>query len=225
MSEERTLYKFSPAGELLNQITSPEFSRMNATAFSPDGKTLYLRGENAGIIALDINNFDIRWTYGNSGNAISPVVDSYGNIYSLQFPDEQNNYLISVNSEGILNWKYEIDEWLNFIVSSPAIGKYGSIYCGADTLYSISYKGELEWKIEVETGIAEITTDASGNVLIGTFDNRVLLISSKGVVLHEVQIPQAPTGGGMLPIVVSDDAIYAPLYNGWDDNGDVYILK
>ena len=227
----QTLFKLSQEGNIINQEMNAVISHsVLTTAFSPDGSTLYLRGNNASVIAIDANSFAINWTFGNISKALPPSVDSYGNIYVLTFSDEGNSNLFSINSAGSLNWQFTFQDKLYYISPTQAIGRGGNIYFGSDTLYSVAFNGKLNWKMQIASnnqslmgsGISEITTDAEDKIIIGTFDNRVILISKEGITENEVVIPN---GRGFLPIIIANDVIYAPLYKGEGETGDIFILK
>jgi len=227
---EQTIYQFTQDGKLLNKLSNSNISRWNTTAFSPDGTTLYLVGEEVSLVAFDVKSFSIKWTFGINNKALTPSVDSYGNIYFLTFSDEGNSKLFSINPEGALNWEFNFNDQLNFVSPPQVIGKHGNIYFGLDTLYSVSFDGKFKWKIEIQvkeniiyrSAISEITIDATENIIVGTWDNRVIMVSKDGTIEHEVQLVN---GRGLLPVVISDDAIYAPLYKGEGETGDIFILR
>jgi len=122
-----------------------------AISFSPDGKTAYLPGKGVSIIAIDVENQKIKWTFGKSVSGNSPMIDSDGNIY-FELPIDtliNKSKFISLNSDGALRWEYE-NPFTTGGNTSPTIDKSGNIYFGTDTLFSVNFQGELRWKVELE---------------------------------------------------------------------------
>ncbi len=134
-------------GELVWSLQLSNLTGSQQISFSPDGNTLYVNGGNPSITAVDIVNRKVKWSYGNT-RAYTSVVDSYGNVYSIIKRENENKIsdLICLSSEGIINWSYPLYNWVSSGYQDPTIDKLGNIYCASDTLYSISYKGELNWK-------------------------------------------------------------------------------
>lgn len=148
------------------------FGANSAIVFSNDGNTLYLQGDDVSILAVDIINKQVVWTFGDILLETSPIVDSYGCIYILYADRYQPipKILYSLNSDGSINWEYKFYD--NFVSSSvtPTIDYNGNIYFGSDTLYSVNYKGKERWKVDLkdnETIFSPLICDADNNIYIG----------------------------------------------------------
>ena len=136
--------------------------------FSPDGKTLYIPGDSVSVIAFDINSLEVKWTYGDAILVNSIVADAYGNIYVFQQISGNNSKpLVALDTNGKVKWIYRTNVdyvWDNV----PAIDWNGNIIFAADTLYSVNYKGELNWKRTLPDRCnAPIICDINNNIYVG----------------------------------------------------------
>ena len=87
-------------------------------------------------------------------------------------------FLYAINPDGTLKWNFETEDW---VISSPAIGRDGTVYVGSrDThLYAINPDGTLKWKFETEdyvTSSPAIGDD--GTVYVGSDDGYLYAIYS-----------------------------------------------
>ncbi len=84
-------------------------------------------------------------------------------------------------SPGTLKWKYGVAA---SVLSSPALGKDGTIYAGAERyLYAISCDGTLKWKYEFEEGDVYRSSPAigeDGTIYIGCSDHYIYAINPDG---------------------------------------------
>jgi len=93
------------------------------------------------------NPYDIKWSFYTDGwIEDSPVIDSDGTIY---FGGDYGGlpwYLIAINPDGTLKWRFKTDGLI--LGSSPAIDENGTIYVGSwdSYLYAIYPNGTLKWK-------------------------------------------------------------------------------
>jgi len=215
----KTLYKINSDGKILNQLMINNIDLgFNTSAFSPDGKTLYVQGNTTSILAIDINTFSIKWTYGERENNIPPAVDCYGNIYLLLLDSDKRYCLVSLNEEGLLRWKFQHYENVE-AGGYPIISKYGDIIFGFDTLYSVSYQGKLNWKKSFPSKISSITTDCAGNLLVGTSTKEVVFLDKNGIIKSGIKLQHY--GNDLLPIIFTKDKIFAPVYKG----GIIFVIK
>lgn len=168
----------------------------HSPAFSPDGNTIYLQGETVSLIAFDINLQQIKWEFGNKALQAAPVVDSDGNIYVIPSSSGLNKLtLYSLSSKGDVKWQYSYYSKFSFNTEEPAIDKYGNIYFGfEDTLYSINYYGELNWKafIGVNISTSSKILDSNGNIYFTSWSspniNKIVKYNSNGNFLWEIPI-------------------------------------
>ncbi|MBK7381391.1 MAG: PQQ-like beta-propeller repeat protein [Ignavibacteriales bacterium] len=121
-------------------------------AFSPDGNMIYLTGTEKAIYAVDVNQRQIIWSYGGKNTIASPLVDSYGNIFLYgvsDYSESEQPCMTKLNYSGNLVYKFAFGNiGLNFFLE-PTIDLIGNIYFGVDSLYSLDYAGNLNWKLGV----------------------------------------------------------------------------
>lgn len=174
VTKQNILKAISSEGILLWELKDQRFraDEHGAPTFSPDGKTLYIQGNSISIIAVDIENHNVKWIFGEHELLSSPVIDSQGNIYFI--PEGQNKTetkkLYSINSSGNLLWTFDFDDDYILDNTEPTIDYNGNIYFGGSTLYSVNYKGKLRWKSKLgnQTIISPLVSDVKGNIFIAT---------------------------------------------------------
>ncbi|PKL87524.1 MAG: hypothetical protein CVV23_14980 [Ignavibacteriae bacterium HGW-Ignavibacteriae-2] len=75
--------------------------------------------------------------------------DNQNSIYLNAISHSYNNSkpaLFSLNKDGDVNWFYPHNSrYLIGPFPEPTINKWGDIYFGYDTLYSVDYNGRLNW--------------------------------------------------------------------------------
>lgn len=219
-------------GNLLWSLSDSRFgsSLDKALSFSPDGKTIYSPAYSVSVIAIDVANKTVKWTYGNDRLQFSPVVDCYGNVYIL--PDRGNqekSFLYSLNPEGNLRWKFEY-AWSDPLIGyvDPTIDILGNIYFGTDTLYSLDYNGILRWKTPIpENSIigSPLICDKDGNVYLSTFNSglvsKVFCYSNKGVIRWSLNLPQDIRFPGASASISKNGLMFIPSWSG----KNIYVIK
>ena len=99
---------------------------------------------NATTQSITLNyqvNPRLKWRYDAAGTVTCPAMDADGIIYF-----RADNYLIALNSDGTLKWKFEATS--NFS-TRPAIGSDGTIYIALNdesTLFAINPDGSEKWR-------------------------------------------------------------------------------
>jgi len=171
----KNLYKLSPSGNLEWQINNPNFKSTAGTfgmAFSPNGKILYIPGENKSLLAINIETQELLWDYGQQSMMTSPIVDNQGNIYC-----QLNDKIISLNPAGQLRWDYAYAE---FTVNDnkPTIDKNGNIFFASkDSLYSLDFNGNFRWSnVLTNSTDSPLICDDNGNIYVGFFNGGLSLI-------------------------------------------------
>jgi outer membrane protein assembly factor BamB len=181
IDDTHTLFSISPTGQLNWKFTDtriPPYS-IHSPAFSPDGKTIYIQGDQVSLIALDINSVTIKWTFGDEILYSGPVVDCQGNIYLLPeedlSPNQKSTVFYSLTSDGSIRYSFPFKVQYPGIFDKSTIDKMGNLYFGKDTLYSLSYEGDLKWKKRLDLGAiyTSIISDARQDIYLGT-DNKSL---------------------------------------------------
>lgn len=204
------LYAINSSGKLLWDYSDQDFNiSMGGMAFSPDGKTLYITGKTSDIMAFDVVNKTITWSFGNGVQYNSPLVDYQGNVYYLKSESDTNpgnGILNCINKSGSFKWKYEFKFPPNtglFYSNTPTIDKNGNIYFAYDTLYSVDYSGILRWKKSIN-GYSDcpLVCDGNSDIYVGTMnvdnsDTKIALskFSSSGQKDWELKLEQSQVGG------------------------------
>lgn len=219
-------------GNLLWSLRDIRFgsSLDKSLSLSPDGKTLYSPGYGVSLLAIDITNKSIKWTFGNDRLQFSPLVDFYGNIYII--PDKDTvgkNYLISIKPDGTLRWKFEYFWMLPLIgFIDPTIDTYGNIYFGTDSLYSLDYYGNLKWKTQIpENSVvgSPLVCDKEGNIYFGTFSSanisKVFCYSNKGIIKWSLNLPQDSNLPGACAAISGNGLLFFPSWSG----KNIFVVK
>jgi len=191
---------------------------------SPDGKLAYFNDPINGWLALNLETQIIEWRSLTTLPAYSgALIDYLGNIYSLSSaPDKQNISLYKMNKNGSVLWELQLAP----IKDSPlsiAISKMGDCYaCVSDTLYSVSYNGNLNWKIPLGDCInGEISTDANSNCYFAVserFDSQLLTYQSvdkNGKILWKTDNANFNFYGIIFPLAIANNYTYAIGYRGY----------
>jgi hypothetical protein len=224
IDDTHSLYSISPTGTLNWKFTDTRIpaNSFHSPAFSPDGNTIYIQGDQVSLIALDINSVSIKWVFGNVTSYSGPVVDCQGNIYLLPGERVTSNSgpytFYCINSDGVVKWNYTItDEYLG-LFDTPTIDRLGNIYFGNDSLYSFSYSGNLNWKKFIaEAAIkTSIICDGNNNIYFGTVDNTFYAFGQDSVLKFTISLnimrsllqPMIPFDGMILLSTYRDNRIF-----------------
>jgi|WetSurMetagenome_2_1015567.scaffolds.fasta_scaffold129035_1 outer membrane protein assembly factor BamB len=227
---EKSLFCISPNGQVL---WSMEDQRINdggsGISFSPDGKILFIPGNPVSILAIDIINRSIKWTFGDKTLSSPPMVDCNGNVYFVPLSNANTDtisYLYSINLSGTLNWKYQFiyPPLTGLILKSPTIDKLGNIYFATDTLYSISYDGKQNWSKPIK-GICDcpLISDINSNVYVASqsgIEGKVFLycFDSSGNVKWNLEFIEPQVG--LSPAITKEEGI---LFWPWRGSNIYYI--
>jgi len=152
VDKNKILYCISSSGNKIWELQEERISPNAGLSFSPNGEKLFLSGK-LGVLCIDIISQSIIWSFGNIDSYGAPLIDSQGNIYIISGNrnDETSIGLYSLYSDGKIRWCFKNHQWREEwgFYSTPAemtMDKYGNIYFGMDTLYSVDYNGKLNWK-------------------------------------------------------------------------------
>jgi len=225
---DKNLNSLSKDGKLNWQLQDERFlpGQSRTFAFSPDGKTIYLHGSTVGLIAVDISQQVVKWTFWDTIIHSGPVVDCEGNIFL--FPDgvsERDNYFFSLKPTGEIRWQFKHDEQYQLNNIEPTIDKKGNIYFGYKNLYSLDYNGNLNWKIEFDGVInTSLLCDQLGNIYVSIIEEswlqKILCINKNGNLIWQVQIENER--GLSSSGAITEDGLL--IYSTWRSNS-VYIIK
>jgi hypothetical protein len=220
VDRSKNLYSISPEGDLLWRISDERFNYFsNGIVFSPDGSTLYIPGSSVSLIAFDVNNKLVKWTFGTIVMFRSPLVDSQGNIYLLPGDSEEpgTTTLYSLTDQGVIRWSYNFSYQNYSLGSLPTIDKLGNIYYGVnDTLFSLNYSGLLNWKVElIGKAACPLVCDDESNIYVGTdgqgserFTAAITKINSNGELLWRIVLDGF--GVAASPSIGNNSRLYLP---------------
>jgi hypothetical protein len=194
----RTLFALNKDGELLWEFQSSLFGKGYLPfPFSPDGKRIYIAGNTTSITAFDVLTKEIKWSFGSNPEITTPIVDSEGNIYLLgkYHSSSEQPGLIKLDKDGNVLWEYK---WgpqnLSELLSKPSIDRNGNIYFGYDSIYSVSYDGELRWKQDLAGKLfSSPIIDIRNYIYLISDENnqsRIVCINQEGNNIWETTIPQ-----------------------------------
>ena len=230
ITSDQCLVAISHSGELKWTLTDDRFSVVNTNmpAFSPDGKTLYVNGDNGvTVCAIDLTSRSVIWTFGEIPLTNSIVVDNQGNIFinnGKPYPYTGNDYsFFSLNSEGILRWKYPISHLRDTYEKSPSIDWDGNVYFVAnDTLYSFTNDGDLRWKIPDKYISCPLVIDVDNNTY--GFDCEEDLtgycIDISGDLVWDMKNSSEFTRLGGSPIIVNNSILVPGWRSEW-----IYVIQ
>jgi large repetitive protein len=231
-----TLIALSREGNLLWKYQDVRFAWGTAVniSFSPDGNTLYINGggdpsDPISLIAFDLQSKLIKWTFGQKPLLNAPMVDSKGNIYVLVQDNLQNPRLgnfYCIDPDGNIKWQFSHSGQM-YLSTDPAIDKEGNIYFAMDTLYSLSYSGELRWKLYLNgySNLAPLICDAQGTVYMAvagqTYFNdwKIYAVSGDGTVKWKIDVDDYFPGD--CPAITRDGTLIYPPFR----SNNLYIIK
>jgi len=217
--ENRSLLAIDQNGTIKWEFPSTDFFTYTTT-FSTDGKTIYILGSfDKGVYAVDIQQQQIKWSFGIARSFASPVVDAKGNIYviaSLDSTGVNTHGLYALDEDGQIKWSYKFGE-KDGLYYSPTIDKIGNLYFGGRTLHSVDYQGNFRWKVETSEWISSpLVCDNNSNIYSTTIDwdnYKVSVVSydSEGNLLWESIIHDYREGFFSPAIGHDNTLIIAPL--------------
>jgi hypothetical protein len=194
------------------------FSSEYGLSISTDGKTLYLVTffENERLVAFDLVEKKVKWKFGKNISG-EPLIDSKGNVYLIANVDsisEGRPCIFCLNDNGMVCWFFTLsvfNEVQAYIYSNPTIDKFGNIYCGADTLFSLTHDGILRWKVDIleNNSLARIVSplicDVENKIYVsvtdtnGPYIKKIIVFNSFGQIDLEIN--------GMVPYGYLSQAI------------------
>ncbi len=210
-------------GNIIWEVNDSKIGSNINTAISPDGKFIYLKGSRNSIICIDLISHQIVWEFGKGGNSASPLIDSHGNIY-ISSSDELYNdgkfALFSFKPDHTVRWFFPHNELIPYgsetysSYQQPAINKFGDFIFGNDTIYSVSYDGQLNWKCIPDAPIgSSIISDKDASVYIikdggGKFG--LLKFDSNGNLKFETSAAQYEGESTKFSVILINKALIVP---------------
>jgi len=228
----RTLYVLNSNGKLqwTLKIEHSVFGNgINPSlAFSPNGKILYTTGNKKALYAVDIQTQSVLWTYGDNFNVSPPVIDNSGNIYLCGKPkSDERTSITKLNSNGAKLW---VKYWGNDnepYFYSPTIDRNGNIYFGYDSLYCITYNGNLKWKVDLfdsDNGsiLSNLTCDINNNVYVPVemenYSSKIMAFNSDGHIIWQSGLLKGHSGESP---ALSDGKMFFPTYR----SSKLYLIQ
>jgi len=208
--EDMKEYKVSDSEEtmtLLNQQLIMNLSNgpmdsawpMQSHDLHHTGLSPYSTADNLGIE---------KWRFECDWVEDTPVISDDGTIYVGGGYNDLPWYLIAVNPNGTLKWRFKTDGLI--LGSSPAIDEDGTIYVGSwdSFLYAIYPNGTLKWKVGTGASIGSSPAIGdNGTIYFGTLEpgNSIIAISPNGTIKWIYQTGSWITSD---PAISDDDTIY-----------------
>ena len=177
-------------------------------AMSPDGAVLYGAALDATLNAIDAHTGTILWEFSTGRTLqVSPLVDSDGNIYFIQF-DSTAYHLCSINSQGELRWKD--NQKLDWRISLH-MDRDGNIYAYSidKQLLSFDYEGNLRWSSSTLGDVwpSSIIGDSEGVIYFAHTDKYILALDQEGRQIFECTLPDL-SDGLIMGALSSDGRLY-----------------
>ena len=164
------LNAISSEGKILWQIPWSQLPiGLTIFAITPDNKSLILSSDYK-VKSLNLETREIEWESQDSAFIYSIMIDSQGEIYSLEYQNEKSKYgIFKYDRNGKIIWRYLIPEWE---WGAIALNEYGDCIAAiGDTLYSIDYNGKLKWKTALPTKInGLLSLDSENNIYFAASD-------------------------------------------------------
>jgi outer membrane protein assembly factor BamB len=228
----RNIYCLNKNGMLVwkKNIVELNPSSFSQFSFSPDSKTIYAQGLNISVIALEALTGNVIWTYGKTPIHVSPIIDNDGNIYFVSEPVSTSKcQFICLNREGNEKWIH----YFNYKNKSPAynqpcLDRFGNFYFGSDTVYSINYAGNLNWKYVLNNSSIHtpILCDNDNNIYFGVgLDNDkagFISLTYKGNLRWFLIFNEEPLILGGSPAIGFGGKIYCPT---WIVGNKIFTIK
>lgn len=140
------IYAFDTTGELLWQVAA---SVTEIGSFALNAGTLYAaQTGGAGVVAVNTQDGQIKWTCAANGDAYAPIVGKDGTVY---FVDKVGKSLYAVSAEGSLQWKFNGDAALTYCF--PVLDNKGIVYFGTSKgqVFAVDgQSGEEVWHLDAE---------------------------------------------------------------------------
>ena len=153
------------------------------------------------------NNTGIeKWRFECDWIRDTPVISDDGTIYVGGGYNDLPWYLIAINPDGTLKWRFKTDGLI--LGSSPAIDEDGTIYVGSwDTkLYAINPNGTLKWAVGTGGSIfSSPIIGEDGTIYFGHVNNNIVAVNPNGTIKWSY-----PTGNRIYsdPCIGNDGTIY-----------------
>ena len=151
---------------------------------------IYITVGSGKVQALDINTLKIKWTSGNasiSGQTMSPIVFSNGNIYTGTFSGKGGQYFCVNADTGAIKWSIPNDDGY-YWSGAYATGDY--VVFGSESIDSDPQKNSIISSVDSGTGILISSMSAVGGVrsTIINDDDGNLYAATQGGKLYKIII-------------------------------------
>ncbi|MFX0012815.1 MAG: PQQ-binding-like beta-propeller repeat protein, partial [Candidatus Hermodarchaeota archaeon] len=190
-------WKFDPPGGIFD-FTCPAIDK-NGTLYASTCSSKYTY-----MYAINPDG-TVKWKISIGNTYSPPTIGDNGLIYFTHKASDKS-YITALNTDGILKWgRYISDESM---VSSPAVGIDGTIYCGSHDcyLYAIKSNGSIKWKFNTGGRVhGSPTLNSDGTVFIGSENGLHALYQNNGSMKWHINLGEI--WGGL----------------ALDDDGTVYV--
>jgi len=214
-------------GELIWELDDNQFngSYYSGISFSPDGNQLYCQGNDVSLIAVNIKSRSIAWSFGDQKLESGAVIDNDGNVYILPNTIRGDKFLYCLYPDGNIKWKFEHELVIRANNIEPAIDYKGNIIFGREIIYSLNYRGKLNWKYDLGDNKlkSSIIVDSNNDIYLGTSINynqlKIISMNIDGQINWELPIT-TETALGLTFTINSNNELLVPTY---DSNNFIII--
>ncbi|MBU0497375.1 MAG: PQQ-binding-like beta-propeller repeat protein, partial [Candidatus Thermoplasmatota archaeon] len=172
------------------------------------GRSPYNTSDNPGVE---------KWRCVTEHVLCTPVIADDGTIYTQGGYDDITDYLLSIDPNGYIKWRYEASGTMWFC--SPAIADDGTVYVGCwdCKIYALYPNGTLKWKIGIGGTPSSLTIDDSGIIYTSTMkgfnEGEIIALYPNGTIKWRYETGYYNTG---VPAIADDGTIYC-------GSGDYYF--
>ena len=140
------IYAFDATGKQLWQVSA---AVTEIGSFALSNGTLYAaQTGGAGVMAVNTQDGQVKWTCAANGDAYAPIVGKEGTVY---FVDKGGKSLYAVSADGNVQWKFNAGAALTYCF--PVLDDKGIVYFGTSKgqVFAVDGKsGEEVWHLDAE---------------------------------------------------------------------------
>lgn len=157
-----------------------------------------------------------KWRVETEQVQCTPVIADDGTIYSEGGYENLGDYLLAINDDGSMKWRYKTNGWVRH--ASPAIADDGTIFVSSwdHKLYAVNQDGTQKWRVNVGGIGADVTIGDDGTIYVGTYHDFVhgdiVAVYPNGTIKWKYATVHAVQAS---PAIADDGTIYAGTYAGY----------
>ncbi|XP_077998374.1 uncharacterized protein LOC144451416 [Glandiceps talaboti] len=183
----------------------PEHPGSEVTLFEKvnlDEETIYFGAEDSYMYALDATTGQVQWKFLTSHSDLgsSPAFSRDNKV--IYFGGEDGYFYALSAEDGNVQWTFETD---NSIISSPAVGKEGTIYFASldGFMYALTPDGKLKWKKDMYLEMWSSPT------VLSFEDGELVYIPQMGGEGHNIHALDGKDGSVVFKFADGEDGFFA----------------